>query len=494
MMADDDNIIPLKLWGKKSDCESSVHLLEYHMVDSASVCAEVLRKDQRLLRTIANALGVEHDVALQSMSFLTALHDMGKVSDLFQYQNPEYRSYRHDLMGYVLLTSDGFENRIMQHLIGQERGTTRRIRRFIRDLIRASAMHHGSPSGWNCHGSELPLMFRERSEIVDASTVLEHIFKLYPLDSHLSSEALESEEYRHVTSLMAGLISLSDWIASDESLYPWKGDATDLFEYRNDSENIAKRIIGDDVLGIFLSRIPGGMDYHGIFGFELSPIQMMMAESEPGCAMMAIVEDATGSGKTEASLIWASRSISCHLCEGMTYALPTRATSNMMFTRLESIKDALFGNRCSKSLIHGSSKYFLESQGVSDVRGWYSEGSNKSMFANISVCTVDQAIQAILPVRYEPLKLLSLSRHVLVIDEVHSFDAYTFNLICGLVSACRLFDPGDVALGNTPIHDEEAATVVIQCYGRGPFGQLPAGHDLRCRRVQRGVLRTIASE
>ena len=252
-MADDDNIIPLKLWGKKSDREASVHLLEYHMVDSASVCAEILRKDHRLLRTIANALGVEHNVALQSMSFLTALHDIGKVSNLFQYRNQENRSYRHDLIGYVLLTSDGFENRIVQHLMGMAKGTTRRIRRSIRDLIRASAMHHGSPSGWNCHESELPLMFREQSEIADASTVLEHIFNLYPLDSCLSSEALESEEFRSVTSLIAGLISLSDWIASDESLYPWKGDAMNLFEYRADSESIAKRIIGDDVLGIFLS-------------------------------------------------------------------------------------------------------------------------------------------------------------------------------------------------------------------------------------------------
>lgn len=439
MTAGGDNIIPLKLWGKKSDCESSVHLLEYHMVDSASICAEILKKDQRLLKTIASALGVECNVALQSVRFLTALHDIGKVSNLFQYQNQEIRSYRHDLMGYVLLTSDGFENRIVQHLIGQERGTTRRIRRSIRDLIRASTMHHGSPSGWNRHESELFLMFREQGEIADASIVIEHLSNLYPLDSYLSSEALESEEYRSVTSLIAGLISLSDWIASDESIYPWKGDAISLLEYRNDSEKIARRIIGDDVLGIFLSQMPGIMDYRGVFDFELSPIQMLMAESESGCAMMAIVEDATGSGKTEASLIWASRSMSSHNCEGMTYALPTRATSNMMFTRLESIKGTLFGNRCSTSLIHGSSKYFLESQGVSDVRGWYSEGSNKSMFANISVCTVDQAIQAILPVRYEPLKLLSLSRHVLVIDEVHSFDAYTFNLICGLVSACRLY-------------------------------------------------------
>ena len=449
MMADDDNIIPLKLWGKKYDCEASVHLLEYHMVDSASVCAEILRKDHRLLRTIANALGVEHNVALQSMSFLTALHDIGKVSNLFQYRNQEIRSYRHDLMGYVLLTSDGFENRIVQHLMGMGKGTTRRIRRSIRDLIRASAMHHGSPSGWNRHESELPLMFRERSEIADASMVLEHISKLYPLDTHLSSEALESEEFRSVTSLIAGLISLSDWIASDESLYPWKGDATNLFEYRDDSESIAKRTIGDDVLGIFLSQMSSGMDYHAIFDFELSPIQTMMAESESGRAMMAIVEDATGSGKTEASLIWASRSMSCHRCDGVTYALPTKATSNMMFIRLESIKDVLFGNRCSTSLIHGSSKHFLESQGVSDVRGWYSEGSNKSMFANISVCTVDQAIQAIIPVRYEPLKLLSLSRHVLVIDEVHSFDAYTFNLICGLVSACRLYSTPVMLLSAT---------------------------------------------
>lgn len=439
MMIDNNNIIPLTLWGKKSDKGSSVHLLEYHMIDSASICAEILRKDQRLLETIANSLGIGQGAALQMVSFLTALHDIGKVSNLFQCRNQKVKSYRHDLMSYVLLTSDEFEKRITRHLTGQDMGVTRRFRRFIRDLIRASAMHHGSPLGWNQHDSELPLMFRERREIRDASMVLEHIMALYPQESYLSSESLESEQCRSVTTIIAGLVSLSDWIASDESLFPWMENAINLFEYRNYSENIARRIIRDDALGIFLSSIPSRMDYSEVFDFELSPVQKMMAESESGLAMMAIVEDATGSGKTEASLIWAIRSISKHFCEGITYALPTKATSNMMFARLESIKNAIFGEGCSTSLIHGSSKYFLESQGISDVNGWYSEGSNKSMYANISVCTVDQAIQAILPVRYEPLKLLSLSRHVLVIDEVHSFDAYTFNLICRLVSVCRLY-------------------------------------------------------
>ena len=439
MMTDSDIIKPLTLWGKKSENGSSVHLLEYHMVDSASVCAEILRKDQRLSKSIANALGVEQSAAIKTMSFLTALHDIGKVSNLFQHRNQEVKNYRHDLMGYVLLTSDEFENRIIKHLIGHDGRVTRRVRRSIRDLVRASAMHHGSPLGWNQHDSELPLMFREKGEITNAYSVLEHIIALYPQESCISLRALESEECRPITTILAGLVSLSDWIASDESLFPWVGGVTSLLEYRDISEKTARVIIRDDTLGIFLPSISGRRDYSRIFNFELSPLQRIMADSESGLAMMAIVEDATGSGKTEASLIWATRSISRHLCEGITYALPTRATSNMMFTRLDSLKNSLFGERCSTSLIHGSSKYCLESQGISDVSGWYSEGSNKSMFANISVCTVDQAIQAILPARYEPLKLLSLSRHVLVIDEVHSFDAYTFNLICGLVSACRLY-------------------------------------------------------
>ena len=89
MMTDSDIIKPLTLWGKKSENGSSVHLLEYHMVDSASVCAEILRKDQRLSKSIANALGVEQSAAIKTMSFLTALHDIGKVSNLFQHRNQE---------------------------------------------------------------------------------------------------------------------------------------------------------------------------------------------------------------------------------------------------------------------------------------------------------------------------------------------------------------------------------------------------------------------
>lgn len=434
-------MLPLSLWGKRSKDGTSTHLLEYHLIDAASMCGSILENDANLLDQISTSFGIDRDSSIHMMMFLASIHDIGKASDVFQKMGSGdgLVSYRHDIMGYVVLTNR-FINDIRDLLIGPIAGRNRRINMCVRDLIRVSTMHHGSPAGCMDHDADLPDMFSDDEEMDRVRSILDHMSQLYGPLGPITNGPVESGEYKHITSLMAGIISLSDWISSDERLFPHTGEEMDLLTYSRRSAEIAERVVSEDTLGIFGIELPPiHTDFPTLFGFEPSPLQEMSCVTEAPDTPMIIIEDTTGSGKTEASLIWAIRELSLGRWKGLTYALPTKATSNLMYRRLGGYNKRLFGSDSSLSLIHGSSRAYLESDDASDVSGWYTESNNKALFANLAVCTVDQALLSLLPVRYEPLKLLSLARHVLVIDEVHSFDAYTFRLIRGMIGACRMY-------------------------------------------------------
>jgi CRISPR-associated endonuclease/helicase Cas3 len=57
-----------------------------------------------------------------------------------------------------------------------------------------------------------------------------------------------------------------------------------------------------------------------------------------------VLEDATGSGRTEAALLLAARLMEAGLGEGLYFALPTMATANAMHARLNEIAPRLFAD------------------------------------------------------------------------------------------------------------------------------------------------------
>lgn len=263
----------------------------------------------------------------------------------------------------------------------------------------------------------------------------------------LTDDDLGSKTFKTATMIISGLVSLSDWISSDEGLFERRSDSIDVRDYYSHSENLAEGIFDSDVLGISRKQ-PSTASFESIFNYSASPMQSMMKEVAGG-SRMVIIEDATGSGKTEASLFWAIQSLIDSDVDGMTIALPTKATTNMMFSRLEAYGHSLFEEQSTLSLSHGSAKQYLESDETSDVKGWYSENNTKALFANMSVCTVDQILKSVIPSRYASLRVLAIERHVIIIDEVHSYDAYTFGLICEFVRMCRILDTPVVLMSAT---------------------------------------------
>ena len=132
----------------------------------------------------------------------------------------------------------------------------------------------------------------------------------------------------------------------------------------------------------------------------------------------------TGSGKTEASLLWASQKKEF---EHIFYLLPTRVTSNAIFKRLCSY----FGDK-KVAIVH-SSAFFLQKE----INEAYPEKEyafiDKAFFKNITVCTVDQILTQGFNLGFWEVKTFHQLNSRIIIDEIHLYQPYTLGLIVATI-------------------------------------------------------------
>ena len=65
-----------------------------------------------------------------------------------------------------------------------------------------------------------------------------------------------------------------------------------------------------------------------------------------------------------------------------------------------------------------------ETTASSACAAWIADDRRRAFLADAGAGTIDQALLAVLPCRHQSLRLLGLSRRVLILDEVHAYDAY----------------------------------------------------------------------
>lgn len=138
--------------------------------------------------------------------------------------------------------------------------------------------------------------------------------------------------------------------------------------------------------------------------------------------MLAIAP--TGSGKTEAALLWASQK---QEFEHIFYLLPTRVTSNAIFDRL-----CQYFGREKVSIVH-SSAFFLQKE----IDELYDEKEyafiDKAFFKNVTVCTVDQLLTQGFHLGFWEVKTFHQFHARIIIDEIHLYQPYTLGLIISTI-------------------------------------------------------------
>lgn len=264
---------------------------------------------------------------------------------------------------------------------------------------------------------------------------------------------------------ITGFVIMSDWIASNPDFFPMGTFGS--------AEQEQRARIGWQALGLE-QRWTAALDtnpdtpaadlYASRFGWSnptLRPMQEVVVEAARSMQSggMMCIEAPMGQGKTEAGLIAAEFLAQATGRTGVAFAAPTQATSNALFDRViewvkyqtadvaqeqgEAIEPRSMFLGHSKNRFNKSYEALSEADifdesptpgrennrktlhpGTSLARHSWLSGTKKGLLSSFVVCTIDQVLMTALQARHVMLRYLGLASKVVIIDEVHAYDAY----------------------------------------------------------------------
>ena len=402
-------------WPGKSFASNREHPALWHMLDVAA-CASVLishrgftgqeEQDGAVILLIAL-----HDLGKFSASFRSALRE-GAIQTFYHWQ------HSHRLLGQL------------DEALACRLGGSPAVRKKLAAAV--SGHHGGPPQGQDARADRRQDRLIGQDGFAASSEALQAVLSL-PIMASL--EGMSEAQARHLSWRLSGLTIQSDWIGSNPE---WFGPAPPSISIA-DYWRMAQDRAGVAISAAGLERARPRPDAEKRIlpkGQEPRPMQEVAAAVDfPEGPMLALIEDATGAGKTEAALILAARMMASGKAGGVFFALPTMATSNAMLPRLDKVVGRLFEGHPSLGLTHGRARQntrFTEIRGRSGQGAegqamcgdWLADDRRRILLAEVGVGTIDQALMGILPTRFSTLRLEALSRRILIVDEAHSYDPY----------------------------------------------------------------------
>lgn len=446
-------------WGKArpTEQEPDLHLLPYHCLDVAAVGRVYLNRSPALCTWLAAELGGVEEVAVcEWVTFWLALHDLGKFSISFQGQRADLVTrlqgapanlglphVRHDSLGMHFWCEFLEAKAEAESWFGADIGVLDGIGYWVR----AVTGHHGQPP--LAEVSHLTRHFRPQ-DIAAASEFASAARGFFLTDRAAQvPRALGAEAFLRVSKELswwvAGIAVLADWIGSNANIFKYRDTpATALSAYWPEALALAKKALDDS--GVLPVKRQAGLAFETLFPAiqQPSPLQRWAA-SVPLAAgpQIHLLEDVTGAGKTEAAVMLAHRLMASGCAEGFFIGLPTMATANAMYGRIAGVYDKLFVGGASLVLAHGRKTLVesfaatviepgadekdqrqLDESATTRCMRWLADHNKRALLAPAGVGTVDQALLGALQSKHQSLRLLGLTRKVLLIDEVHACDAY----------------------------------------------------------------------
>ena len=458
-----------RFWGKASDADD-VHLLVYHGLDVAAVGVEYLRAQPQVLDLFGRLLRTTPVQTVPLLSAFLAMHDVGKFSRRFQVKAPAAcRLLGQEWGGPVAIAHHTAIGRFWWKR--QAREWVRTILPLFRDqqqigadfeymvdpLAEAVLGHHGRPAQLPQVGASAFYAAPRLTDYVGSEEADAFRAYLSQIAAILMPESLELEcedhlanEWETASWWVAGLAVLADWIGSNTTWFEPCAQAMPLARYWAEvAVPAAQRACRET--GITAHALLPECGPRGLFpslttlrpGQELCLAHPLSVRGP----RLAILEDETGSGKTEAAGLLAARVIEGGNASGIAFELPTMATANAMFTRMGDLFERLFpqdeGSTLmalahSKRMINAAYRQHLaafrdDSDGSAEAEPWLADNRKKALLSPLCVGTLDQALMAAINTRHQALRLLGLAQNVLVADEIHACDAYMLRLLANLL-------------------------------------------------------------
>ncbi len=439
------------------------HPLSAHLMDVAAVI-RALFAPGTALSSRADHLARNGGVAplpFQALAtYLALTHDIGKVHHGFQERRlgtADLRRTSHvqrvigDLRHAKLLDARGA--RVVELRTALLTPLHDRNAEIAFALASLGIAHHGRP--WAAPNQPTPLVWSadwqpsaDRDPVDFGLQLVDQAMRLSELEV-LSRSLLPTE-----SQLLAGALTLADWIGSTEAIFPFapemEQDAAGYWADRCERARTAlertgtrRELPGRDTMHVSwpdlfprLARRPSALQSH------------VMTAPLPAPGELVIIESDTGSGKTEAALALYARLRAAGRADGLFFALPTRATAAAMHARIREFALAFCPEAAGNIVLAaGGSADHRQQNGIEPrdddadesaaVSHWASRSLTKAFAGELVVGTIDQALLASLPVKHAHLRLAALTRLVIVVDELHSYDGYMLALLSRLAQFVR---------------------------------------------------------
>jgi CRISPR-associated endonuclease/helicase Cas3 len=446
-------------WGKADqgyEREPKWHPLVYHCLDVAAVAAAWWDESpvvQRVFLTVFDVPEVAAHRLRAWVLFLVALHDLGKLDVRFQLKAPIAlrlawpnlclddvdeslaRNFDHGAAGYAWA---------MRELGTWGSDSSADDRDIWRHWLAAVTGHHGDfPFATDCGGQYAEQHVMEHDRLA-RTTFVSELGNLFLAPVGLSLQDLPPPCSPAAQAWLAGYCAVCDWIGSNSDAFPYHETGPTPVEYLNAR---GREVQAEGWLQHFglMAQTSAYGGVHALLNLDESPrgVQVRVDDLplEPG---LVVIEAPTGSGKTEAALAYAWRLLTAGVADSIVFALPTQATANAMLQRAEVFAGSAFGD-ANVVLAHGKSRFNPEferlvmagrrqtAQGCEEAAiqcaAWLASSRKRVFLGQVGVCTVDQVLLSVLPVRHKFVRGFGLNKSVLIVDEVHAYDAYMHGLL-----------------------------------------------------------------
>jgi CRISPR-associated endonuclease/helicase Cas3 len=390
------------------------------------------------------------DTHLDRLAVLAGLHDLGKALKGFQdkLEDTPLTSRGHVVEALAVLANSAQAREAIGLLILSEwfERTT--------DALYVAICHHGEPIGDERIRPHIAvvdqLLARTRyghEPIVEIRRLRDMITSHFPLAAQSVPRLRFTPAAQH---LFAGILMAADWMASGFAFTPGAPEA-----------------LASDVLDrtVWTGWHSGAPAQDLLEGREPRPAQLGTLEL-PLDERLVILEAPTGSGKTEAALIWASRLVEAGHIDGLYFAVPTRSAATELHARIGRLMSTMHPALKGK-IVRALPGLLDTDNSVPDypAETWAVAAPKRTFAAPIAVGTIDQALLSIVRARHAWMRAAFLARHLLVVDEVHASDPYMAGLTRGLVE--RHLALGGRALAMSATLGETARAILMGDTRRG---------------------------